>query len=73
MKDCKIVFTNKQTYEFSFEDLHKAVKFCADKKVWAIETPFGVWQPMDKEFYENTSDAVFGGPIEDGADYGRED
>lgn len=72
MKDSKIVFCNKQTYEFAFDDLAKAVKFCEGKRVWAIETPHGIWQPMDKDFYENTSDAVFGGPIEDGASYGED-
>ena len=74
-KDCKIIFTNKQTYDFKFEDLTKAIKWSQDKnanqssaglqtnkvcQVWAIKTPFGIFQPMDEEMFENTYDAIMG-------------
>lgn len=75
MKDCKIIFTNKQTYEFESKDLAKALEYAKNLDgekgvhVWAIKTPWGVLQPMDEETFENVSTCVFDGGTEDGASY----
>lgn len=69
MKDAKIIFLNKQTYDFDSNDIAKALEFCKDKKVWAIKTKWGVIQPMDEEEFDNVSSAVFDGPIDDGYNY----
>lgn len=61
-KDCKIIFLNKQTYDFSSKDLAKALSWAEGQKVWAIETPWGILQPMDKETFENVASCVFTGP-----------
>lgn len=66
-KDCKIVFLNKEVYEFNSDDMVKALKFAdANKsKVWAINTPWGVFQPMSPEEFENVFAAVMGGPVDE--------
>ena len=66
-KDCKIVFLDKQVYEFNSEDMVKALKFAdANKsKVWAIHTPWGVFQPMSPEEFENIFSAVMAGPCDE--------
>ena len=75
MKDCKIIYTNKQTYEFNSKDLAQALEYAQKLEqsnkvhVWAIKTPWGVLQPMDEEMFENVSSAVFDGGTEDGASY----
>ena len=59
-KNCKLIFTNKQTYDFSFEDIDKAIKWSSEKgNVWAIKTPYGILQPMDEEMFDNVSTAMF--------------
>lgn len=72
MKDCKIIFCSKQTYDFNSKDLAKALEFCQDKRVWAIKTPWGVLQPMDEETFNNVSQIVFDGGSKDGYAYGSE-
>lgn len=62
VKDCEIIFTNKQTYKFNSKDLDKALKYCQDKSVFGIETPWGVLSIMDREMFEYVRDAVFTGP-----------
>ena len=66
-KDCKVVFLNKQVYEFAFEDLAKAVKYAWEHKsqVWAINTPYGVFQPMSPDEFENIFAAVMTGPCDE--------
>lgn len=72
-KDSKIIFLNKQVYEFNSKDLQKALAFCQGKPVWAIETPWGVLTVMDKEMYENVSQAVLDGFSEPSGGYSEED
>lgn len=62
MKDCKIIFCNKQTYDFDFNDIKKALEWSKGKNVWAISTPVGILQPMDEETFDNVSTCVFDGP-----------
>lgn len=75
MRDCKIIYTNKQTYDFSSKDLAQALQYAkklettSKVRVWAIKTPWGILQPMDEETFENVSSAVFDGGTEDGASY----
>lgn len=66
-KDCKIVFLDKEVYEFNSDDMVKALKFAWEKKskVWAIQTPWGVFQPMSPEEFENVFSAVMGGPCDE--------
>ena len=66
-KDCKIVFLNKEVYNFNSEDMVKALKFAREKKsqVWAINTPWGVFQPMSPEEFENIFSAVMTGPCDE--------
>lgn len=66
-KDCKVVFCNKQIYEFNSENMVKALKYAYEKKeqVWVIETPWGVFQPMGREEYEAIFDAVMAGPCDE--------
>ena len=66
-KDCKIVFINKEVYNFNSEDMVKALKFAWEKKsqVWAIQTPWGVFQPMAPEEFENIFSAVMTGPCDE--------
>ena len=64
-KDCRIIFTNKQTYDFSSKDLAKALEWSQNQRVWAIKTPWGILQPMDEETFDNVSTIVFDG---DGTD-----
>ena len=66
-KDCKVVFLNKQVHEFAFEDIAKAIKFAGDNssKVWAIQTPYGVFQPMSPEEFDNIFTAVMTGPCDE--------
>ena len=66
-KDCKIVFLNKEVYEFNSADMVKALKFAWEKKsqVWAINTPWGVFQPMDPEEFENVFACVMSGPADE--------
>jgi hypothetical protein len=61
-KDCKIIFLNKQTYDFNSKDLAKALEWSKDQKVWAIRTPWGILQPMDEETFDNVAACVFTGP-----------
>ena len=63
-KDCKVIFLNKQVHEFAFEDIAKAIKFAGENqsKVWAIQTPYGVFQPMSPEEFDNIFTAVMTGP-----------
>ena len=72
-KDCEIIFCNKQTYKFNSADLAKALKFCEDKRVFAIYTPWGVLSMMDKETFENVRDCVMGGPATRGEGYEEKD
>lgn len=62
VKDCEIIFANKQTYKFNSKNLDKALQFCQDKNVFGIETPWGVLSLMNKEMFEYVRDAVFTGP-----------
>jgi len=64
-KDCTIIFLDKKTYDFSFEDIKKALEWAKDKNVWAIKTPVGVLQPMDEETFDNISTCVFTGPCDE--------
>lgn len=66
-KDCKVVFLNKQVHEFAFEDISKAVKYAGENKskVWAIQTPYGVFQPMSPEEFDNIFTAVMSGPVDE--------
>lgn len=66
-KDCKLVFTDKQVHEFAFEDIAKAIKYAGENKarVWAIQTPHGVFQPMSPEEFENVFDFVMTGPTDE--------
>lgn len=66
-KDCKIVFLDKKVYEFNSEDMVKALKFADENKskVWAINTPWGVFQPMSPEEFENIFAAVMTGPCDE--------
>lgn len=59
-KNCKIVFLDKTTYDFKFDDLSKAILWARGRKVWAIKTPYGVFQPMAEEEFDNVFDAVMG-------------
>lgn len=59
-KDCEITFLNKKTYEFNHEDLLVALDKTKDMGVWAMRTPWGIFQPMDAEMYDNVKDAVMG-------------
>lgn len=63
-KDCKVVFLNKQVHEFAFEDIAKAIKYAWEHKsqIWAIETPYGVFQPMSPDEFDNIFTAVMTGP-----------
>ena len=64
-KDSTIIFLDKRTYDFSFDDIKKALEWAKDKKVWAIKTPVGVLQPMDEETFDNVSQCVFDGPVDE--------
>ena len=66
-KDCKVIFLNKQVHEFAFEDIAKAIKFAGENqsKVWAIQTPYGVFQPMSPEEFDNIFTAVMTGPTDE--------
>lgn len=66
-KDCKVVFLNKQVHEFAFEDIPKAIKYAGENKskVWAIQTPYGVFQPMSPEEFDNIFTAVMTGPCDE--------
>ena len=66
-KDCKVIFLNKQVHEFAFEDIAKAIKFAGENqsKVWAIQTPYGVFQPMSPEEFDNIFTAVMTGPSDE--------
>lgn len=59
-KDCKLVFCDKQVHDFSSDDLIKALEYASKNKsrVWAIKTPWGVFQPMSPEEFDNVFDAV---------------
>lgn len=66
-KDCKIVFLDKKVYEFNSEDMVKALKFAHENKskVWAVNTPWGVFQPMSPEEFENVFTCVMSGPADE--------
>ena len=66
-KGCKVIFLNKQVHEFAFEDIAKAIKFAGENqsKVWAIQTPYGVFQPMSPEEFDNIFTAVMTGPTDE--------
>lgn len=66
-KDCKVIFLNKQVHEFAFEDIAKAIKFAGENqsKVWAIQTPYGVFQPMSPEEFDNIFTAVMTDPTDE--------
>lgn len=66
-KDCKVILLNKQVHEFAFEDIAKAIKFAGENqsKVWAIQTPYGVFQPMSPEEFDNIFTAVMTGPTDE--------
>lgn len=66
-KDCKVVFLDKQVYEFNHENMVKALQYADQNKskVWAITTPWGVFQPMSPEEFENIFDAVMTGPCDE--------
>lgn len=72
-KDCEIVFCNKQTYKFNSKDLAKALEFCMDKRVFAIETPWGVLSLMDKETFDNVKGFVMDGPAQGGEGYDKQE
>lgn len=72
-KDCEIVFCNKQTYKFSSKDLQKALAFCQGKRVFGIETPWGVLSLIDKEEFEIVKGYVMDGPAEGGEGYEKND
>lgn len=67
-----MIFTNKQTYDFAFKDLQKALEWAKGRNVWAIKTPVCVLTLMDPEEFENVSSAVFDGPCDDGASYAND-
>lgn len=73
IKDCEIIFANKQTYKFNSKNLDKALAYCQGKSVFGIETPWGVLSIIDKEGFEFVKDAVFDGPAEVGEGYREED
>lgn len=73
IKDCEIIFSNKQTYKFSSKDLAKALAYCEGKSVFGIDTPWGVISMMDREMFERVKDAVFDGPYDNGASYAGDD
>lgn len=72
VKDCEIIFCNKQTYKFNSKDLDKALQYCQGKPVFAIDTPWGVLSIIDREGFEFVRDAVFDGPAEGGYEYGKD-
>lgn len=72
-KDCEIVFCNKQTYKFHSKDLQKALEFCQGKRVFGIDTPWGVLSIIDKEEFETVKGYVMDGPAEGGEGYEEED
>lgn len=72
-KDCEIVFCNKQTYKFNSKDLQKALAFCQGKRVFGIETPWGILSILDREEFENVRDFVMGGPAQLGEGYEEKD
>lgn len=72
-KDCEIIFCNKQTYRFSSKDFDKALAYCQDKRVFAIETPWGVLSIMDKETFDNVKGFVMDGPATGGTGYEEKD
>ena len=53
-KDCKIIFTNKTTYDFPYGKLTVALKTIKEKgwKVMAIHTPYGVLTTLSEEEYK---------------------
>ncbi len=59
VKDCEIIFANKQTYKFNSKNLDKALAFCQGKSVFGIDTPWGVLTIIDREGFEFVRDAVF--------------
>lgn len=69
IKDCEIIFCNKQTYKFASKDLQKALEFCKDKRVYAIDTPWGVLSILSREEFENVKSFVMDGPVEQGTGY----
>ena len=73
IKDCEIIFANKQTYKFNSKDLDKALAFCQGKSVFGIDTPWGVLSIIDREGFEFVRDVVFDGPSELEAGYREED
>lgn len=73
VKDCEIIFANKQTYKFNSKDLAKALAYCQGKSVFGIDTPWGVLSIIDREGFEFVRDAVFDGPSEPGVGYREED
>ena len=66
-KDSKLVFCDKKTHEFAFDDIAKAIKYAWEHKtqVWAISTPYGVFQPMSPEEFDNVFSAVMSGPVDE--------
>lgn len=66
-KDCKLIFLNKEVHEFRSEDIIKALKYSHENKskVWAISTPWGVFQPMDEDEFDNIFTAVMSGPCDE--------
>ena len=66
-KDSRVIFLNKQEHKFKSEDIMKALKFANEHRtqVWAIQTPYGIFQPMDAEEFDNVYSAVMGGPAEE--------
>jgi len=73
IKDCEIIFANKQTYKFNSKNLDKALAFCQGKSVFGIDTPWGVLTIIDREGFEFVRDAVFDGPSEPEVGYREED
>lgn len=64
VKDCEMIFCNKQTHKFNSKDLAKALQFGQTHNIWAIKTPWGILQPMDEDTFDNVSACVFTGPTD---------
>lgn len=65
-KDCELIFCDKQIHKFFNGDIVRALQYASEHKstVWAIKTPWGVFQPMSPEEFDNVFDAVMS-PVDD--------
>lgn len=56
MADCSVVLKNGSTYEFPYENIGTAIKWCMEHEIYVIKTPFGMvhlFTKEEEELYES--------------------